>query len=432
MAPVTSMADTASPTAGTLNRRRWVLGAGALLASPWLHAAARPRTVKLALIDPLSGPVADVGRNAMRSWDFLVRRLQADPVANPFGVRLHFAAFDNASSPQVSVNMMKAAIDQGFRYFVQGNGSGVAAALIEAMGRHNRRNPDDPVLLINYAAMDPSLTNERCSYWHFRVDANTAMKMRALVRFVTRQSPWRSVYLVNQDYAHGQQVSAHVKRYLGEMDPVARVVGDDMHPAFVGLDFRAHARRIAASGAQAIVTGNWGADLRGLIEALHQEGVRLPLLTYYASLQGTPRLMADLAVQMPVYQVATHHDRQGGALGRLFTEFAAQHGEDLVVAPAYDGLVMLMRAMHAVQSTEVAAVASRMSGMLFEGFSGPVQMRPDDHQLQKGVFVSRWVRHVPGQGRDAEGTGWQFVPVAYSPPDELREPGRCVMNRPDY
>ena len=433
MAPVIRMAHLVGPAAGTLNRRRWALGAGAALASPWLAAQApRPSSVKLALIDPLSGPMADVGRNAMRSWAFLVQRLQADPALNPLGVQLHFAAFDNAGSPQASVNMLKAAIDQGFRYVLQGNGSGVATALIEAMGRHNRRYPNDPVLLINYAAMDPALTNERCSFWHFRVDADTTMKMRALARFVARQSPWRRLYLVNQNYVHGQQASAHFKRALAEQAPQATVVGDELHQAFAGVDFRPYARRIAASGAQAIVSSNWGVDLNGLIEALHAEGVRLPLLSYYASLKGTPTLMADLGVQMPVYQAAVYHDRIGGALGRLFAEFQAQHGEDLVAVPAYDALVMLLRAMHAVQSTAVQAVAARMSGMLFEGFNGPVQMRPVDHQLQKGVFVSRWVRHVPGQGRDAEGSGWQFVPVAYAPPDELREPTRCVMNRPDY
>jgi branched-chain amino acid transport system substrate-binding protein len=403
-----------------------------LCASPARAERWHSQTVKLALIDPLSGPLGDVGRNAMRSWAFLTERLQVNPEVNPSGMRFHFAAFDNTGSPQTSFNMLKAAIDQGFRYFTQGLGSGVAAALVEAIGRHNQRNPNDPVLLLNYAAMDPALTNERCSFWHYRVDADTSMKMMALAKYMGKQGGFKRLYLVNQDYAHGQQVSAYFKRYVVEHARGARMVGDDLHSAFGKTDFSFYAKRIAASGAQAVVTGNWGSDLTGLVQALHAQGVHLPLFTYYASLKGTPTVLASVGDAMPVYQVASHHDRQGGPLGQLFGEFRQRHGEDLVMAPAYDALQMLMRAMHSVQSTDVMPVAARMSGMLFEGYDGPVQMRPDDHQLQKGVYITRWVRHVPGQGRNAEGTGWQFVPVDYFAPSTVREPTRCVMNRPDY
>ena len=47
-------------------------------------------------------------------------------------------------------------------------------------GKHNARNPGKEVLFLNYAAVDPDLTNSKCSYWHFRLDADTSMKMEAL------------------------------------------------------------------------------------------------------------------------------------------------------------------------------------------------------------------------------------------------------------
>lgn len=431
MAPVTKEPSLHGESRRQLCAAMVGLSAWATAAPVW--GALRPGSrVKLALIDTLSGPVAPEGRNAMRSWAFLLDRLQADSRLNPLGLRFHFAAFDNAGSPQTSVNMLKAAIDQGFRWFAQGLGSGVATALTEAIGRHNRRNPDDPVVLINYAAMDPALTNERCSFWHYRVDADTSMKMRALVRFMAGQPQWQRVHLVNQDYSHGQQVSAHVKRYLQELAPHTRVVGDDLHPLFGNTDFARYAQGVADSGAQALITGNWGADLRGLVQALASHGLRLPVFTYFASLTGTPQVLAQVGDRLPIYQVATYHDRQGGVLDSIFSDFHQKHREDLVMVSIVDAVVLLMRAMNAVRSSQVRAVAPRMSGMLFEGFNGPVQMRPDDHQLQKGVYITRWVRQVVGQGRSAEGTGWQFVPAAYVPADDLREPSRCVMVRPDY
>lgn len=54
---------------------------------------------------------------------------------HPSGVRLVVAGFDNEGSSQESLRALKAAIDQGFRTVVQGNGSGVSSALPVAQGR---------------------------------------------------------------------------------------------------------------------------------------------------------------------------------------------------------------------------------------------------------------------------------------------------------
>ena len=87
---------------------------------------------------------------------------------------------DNKLSPQECINALKSPIDQGVRYIVQGNGSGAALALIDAVNKHNERNPGKEVVYLNYAAVDPDLTNSKCNYWHFRLDADTSMKMEAL------------------------------------------------------------------------------------------------------------------------------------------------------------------------------------------------------------------------------------------------------------
>ena len=50
--------------------------------------------------------------------------------------------------------------------------------------KHNARNPGKEVLFLNYAAVDPDLTNSKCSYWHFRLDADTSMKMEALTTYM--------------------------------------------------------------------------------------------------------------------------------------------------------------------------------------------------------------------------------------------------------
>ncbi|MDO8905304.1 branched-chain amino acid ABC transporter substrate-binding protein [Hydrogenophaga sp.] len=386
------------------------------------------QTVRIAFIDPLSGPVADIGRNGLRSWQFMAEHKSG--AGNPAGVRFLVAGFDNKGSPQESLNVLKVAIDQGFRYIVQGNSSGAAAALSDAVTRHNAHQPDKAVVFINYAAMDPALTNEKCSFWHFRIDADTSMKMRALTGFLMQQPHLKKVYLLNQNYAHGQQVSLYFRQEVARQRADVTVVGDTLHSPFQVDDFRPYVQRIKESGAQAVITGNWGVDMRRLVQALQEEGMTLPLFAYYPALKGTPTALARASTTIPVYQIAYSHTNQEAPVAAIATHFRKRYGEDLVVLASYDGLEMLGQAMKHMGTTDPARVATRLSGMIFQGFNGPVQMRADDHQLQKGIYISRWQKVDNAFPTGAEGTDHTFAPVQFLPGSEITGSTSCQMQRP--
>ena len=90
----------------------------------------------------------------------------------------------------------------------------IAAALIDAVNKNNERNPDKLVLYMNTGAVDPALTNDKCSFWHFRFESHADMQLDVLTRYVARQSGVRKIYLINQDYAFGQAVSRTAKELL--------------------------------------------------------------------------------------------------------------------------------------------------------------------------------------------------------------------------
>lgn len=418
------------PAESATNRRSLLLAGLGLLASR-SGTAAVPQAeslVRMAFIDPLSGPAANIGRNGLRTWQFMANELAG--ADNPARVRMVLAGFDNRGSPEESLNALKAAIDQGFRYIVQGNGSGVASVIVDALERHNLRYPERAVLYINYAAMDPVLTQEKCSYWHVRIDADTVMKTQALARYFASQPGLERVFLLNQNYAHGQQVSERFKEALKRFAPQVTVVGDDVHPPFRGQDFSPYVQRVQASGAQALVTGNWGTDLQDLVTSMIANKLETPLYAYYPSLPGVPSALADARRRFPVVQVACGYTSQPGPLTDLAQKFRRETGEDLVVYAAYDGIAMLMHAMRFAESTDAVRVAARISGMLFKGFNGPVQVSPDDHQLQKGVYLSRWQKVSSAFPVAAEGTGYTFAPVQYFDAADISAPVVCRMRRP--
>lgn len=402
------------------------LAVASLIACAFAAHAQKGETVRIAFIDPLSGPFANVGQNQLKSWQFAAEKRSA---SNPAGVKFEVVGFDNKGSPQESLNALKAAIDQGFRYVTQGNGSGAAAAILDAVNKHNARNPGKEVVYFNYAAVDPSLTNERCSYWHFRLDADTSMKMEALTSFMKDQPKVKSVYLLNQNYAHGQQVAKYFKEGLARKRPDVKIAGEDLHPLGQVKDFAPYVAKIKQSGADTIVTGNWGADLTLFIKALTDAGLKLPIYAYYAGVSGTPTALAA-GGDMEVYQIAYNHSNYTGEMGKLTEEFKKRFNDDYYTFATWNGVTMLGEAMAKAKSTDPVKVAGALSGLTFKGFNGESQVRKTDHQLQQGLWIAKWQKVDAKNPYSVENTGYTFAPVKYIESYVASTPTSCDMKKP--
>jgi len=411
----------------TFSRRTLALSVAAALALPaGLAYAQKGETVKIAFIDPLSGPFANVGQNQLKSWQFTAEHFNA---GNPAGVKFEFVSFDNKGSPQESLTALKAAIDQGIRYVTQGNGSGAAAAISDAVAKHNARNPGKEVVYLNYAAVDPALTNEKCSYWHFRLDADTTMKMEALTSYMKDQPGIKKVYIIGQNYSHGQQVSKYFKEYIARKRPDIQVVGDDLHPIGQVKDFAPYVAKIKAAGADAVVTGNWGQDLTLLVKAAKDAGLNANMYTYYAGVSGTPTALGtDTAGKVRV--VAYSHSNIGGVVAKLQDDFKKKFNDDWYTHATYNGLSMLAHGMAKAKSTDPVKVAAAMSGLSFPGFQGEVTMRKQDHQLQQGLVISSWEKVDAKNKYNVENTGMTFVEVKKIEPYVASTPTSCQMKQP--
>ncbi len=248
--------------------------------------AQQGETVKLLRIDPLTGLLGPVGVNQDKSYKFFAEKFSGS--GNPAGVKFEFSTVDNKLSPTESLNVLKSAIDQGVRYIIQGNGSAVALALTDAISKHNERNPGKEVLFLNDSAVDPDLTNSKCSYWHFRFDADTSMKMEAMSSFMKDQPDIKKVYILGQNYSHGVQVAKFAKESLARKRPDIQIVGEDLHPLAQVRDFAPYIAKIKASGADTVITGNWGSDLALLVKAANEGGYTGKFFTYYTGVTGTP------------------------------------------------------------------------------------------------------------------------------------------------
>ncbi|MCW5236556.1 branched-chain amino acid ABC transporter substrate-binding protein [Verminephrobacter eiseniae] len=410
---------------------RWIIKAVAasiISASACGAYAQKGQTVKIAWIDPLSGLMAATGTNQLQSYQFMAEEFFNKK--NAAGVKFEIIGVDNKLSPQETTGVLRSAIDQGVRYVVQGNGSGPALAIIDALEKHNARNPGKEVLYLNYAAVDPDLTNSRCSYWHFRLDADTSMKMEALTTFMKDMPGIKKIYLINQNYSHGQQVSKFAKEMMKNKRPDVQFVGDDLHPLAQVRDFAPYIAKIKQSGADTVITGNWGSDLVLLIKAANDAGLNhVAFYTYYASSVGSPTALGAAAAGR-VYAVGYGHLNLPGEINKLVLGYKKKFAGDMTTSAIYHVFAMLAEGFARTGSTDPVKVAAVLEGMKFNSFNGEVEMRKADHQIQQGLFISKWDKAGGKFPIDYENTGYAFIPVKYYAPYVASTPTSCQMKRP--
>ena len=402
----------------------WLLAWGLLSAvNAW---AQKGETVKIAWIDPLSGLMAPVGSNQLKSLQYLAEEYNKNNVA---GVKFEILGLDNKLSPAESLNQLKSAMDQGVRYITQGNGSSVAGALIDAVNKHNERNPGKEILFLNHSAVDPDFTNSKCSYWHFRFDADTSMKMEAMTTFIKEQPSVKKVYLLNQNYSHGQQVVKYAKETLSRKRPDIQIVGEDLHPLAQVRDFAPYIAKIKASGADSVITGNWGSDLALLVKAANEAGYTGKFFTYYTGVTGTPTALGQGAAGR-VYQVSYAHYNMTGPMAKYRDGFKAKFNDDLYTGSMISIFDLLTGAMAQAKSTDPVKVAAAMHGFKFKGFNGDMEMRKFDHQLQQTLFVTVWQKADKKFPYSPENTGMTLAPVKTFEPYVSSTPTSCQMKMP--
>ncbi|MDB5932637.1 MAG: amino acid/amide transporter substrate-binding protein family [Polaromonas sp.] len=392
--------------------------------------------VRIALIESLSGAFANTGEAVFRNLVWATERVNARG-----GVKLadgpHKLAverYDNKGQNEEALAALRSAIDDGVTVIAQGNSSSIAAALIDAINKHNEREPGKRVVFLNYSAVDPILTNEKCSYWHFRFDAHADMRMAALMEVLKDDKALKKVYLIGQDYSFGQAVLREARKQIAAQRPDVEIVGDELHAMGRVKDFIPYAVKIKASGAQAVLTGNWGNDLTLLIKAAKEVGYEGSFYTFYGNALGVPAALGEAGVGK-VIAVADWFPNTPGAASETFYQSFRQRfprpQDDYVHMRMQLMVETLAQSLEKAGSSDAGAVAAQMekAAVNFSGFKG--SMRAADHQFQQPLAVAMMGRQgAPGVKFDVEGSGYGFNVIKTISAQRAEQPTSCQMARP--
>ncbi len=405
-----------------------------------LYAGATPAAntlppINLALIEATSGPFANAGDAVQRNLQWAIEKINARG-----GVRLadgkhllQLKVFDNKGQVDESLQQLRRALDQQISVILQGNSSAVALALSDALAKHNARS-SQRALFLNYSAVDPALTEEQCNFWHFRFDAHAGMRMHALTEVIRRESRVQKLYLIGQDYSFGRQVAQLARTQLAAKRPDIQIVGDELHPIGKIKDFAPYIAKIRASGADSVLTGNWGNDLSLLVKAARDAGLNLRFYTFYGNGLGAPAALGEAGVGQ-VRAVAEWHPNVGGkdsdAFYQAFRQRYPQPQEDYLHLRMQVMLDMLAAALERAGSSEAQKVALALENASYKNSFHQATMRKQDHQLLQPLYVSVMQRKADGSIRfDNEVRGYGFKTELYLDATQSAPQVKCNMPRP--
>ena len=412
---------------------KYLLRPVTLAVSLLLGAAHAEQTFKLAYIDPLSGPFANVGELMLSHVQYGVNEINAKGGVLK-GTKLELLKFDSKLSAQESQTALQAAIDQGARVIVTGgSGSSVVAALVEAAAKHNERDPANAVLILNHSSIDPDLTGKRCNFWHFQLEANTAMKMKALANYIKKQPDIKNIYLLNQDYAHGRQWARYGQEMVALARPDIKFVGEDFHAIGRVKDFAPYIAKIKATGADSLITGNWGQDMTLLLKAAGDAGANYRYFNHSAgSIPGTVMAVSQSKIGQLTW-VAEWHPGEADLpkAEALAKAYKAKTGKDFLAPRIEFTPLLLAAAINKAQSLEAIRIARAMEDLSFDSVVGTVRMRGEDHQLLLPQVVNT-IAPVDGKAVKLgwEGTNYGFRTDAVYSGNELAQGTACKMVRP--
>jgi branched-chain amino acid transport system substrate-binding protein len=355
-----------------------------LVALLWIVPVQAADTIKLAVIEPLSGNFKDIGERYAGGVEYGVMKINEQ--GGLLGKKVEVIMVDSEVKPDVATRKATNLIlKDGVKFFCGGTGSSVGAAMSLLVEKNN-------ALFFSYGMDAASLTGEKCSRNFFRTACNTDTHSFALAKWVADKG-FKKVATIAQDYSFGKEAtSAFIKR-LKELNPSAQIVAELYHP-MGEKDFAPYVTQILAAGPDIIFTSNWGNDLSLLLKQGYQLGLKTKYACYYlndetaiAAVANDQAVIGSMASEVYMLTIPTEANK------KFVAEFHKAKGyyPSWLLGKGYMAAMFWAEAIKKAGTDDVDAVIKAWEGLTYNGPAGEWVMRACDHQAQVPIWMAEIV-----------------------------------------
>ena len=355
-----------------------------LVALLWIVPVQAADTIKLAVVEPLSGNFKDIGERYAGGVEYGVMKINEQ--GGLLGKKVEIILVDSEVKPDVATRKATNLIlKDGVKFFCGGTGSSVGAAMSLLVEKNN-------ALFFSYGMDAASLTGEKCSRNFFRTACNTDTHSFALAKWVADKG-FKKVATIAQDYSFGKEAtSAFIKR-LKELNPSAQIVAELYHP-LGEKDFAPYVTQILTAGPDIIFTSNWGNDLSLLLKQGYQLGLTTKYACYYlndetaiAAVANDPAVIGSMASEIYMLTIPTEANK------KFVAEFFKAKGfyPSWLFGKGYMAAMFWAEAVKKAGTDDVDAVIKAWEGLTYNGPAGEWVMRACDHQAQVPIWMAEIV-----------------------------------------
>lgn len=344
--------------------------------------------IKVALIPPTSGSLAQFGTDSVKAWETAVRLVNEDGGIDGRMVELVVKSTDN--DPATTLRSAREAVTQdGARFIGAVMTSPENAAL-------NAQLEGLDALSFNALGQDDALVGEQCSPNAFHVLQTSDMHINTLADSLA-DMPGDKWAIQAVDYATGHTAA---KRFKAAAAKVGKEVVLEQYAPLNSTDFGTYISKIKDSGADAIFAAEYGADGVAFVQQADQFNLDDQLKTVLGLNMISEPLFETLGESIVGYYNNLSYDvGLENSLNQKFVEaYTKDHGEApyYIAGDNYLAAETLFAGIRAAESTEPSKVAEALGGLTFDSIVGEVTMRPEDHQLLRDDYLGQVVRKDKG------------------------------------
>jgi branched-chain amino acid transport system substrate-binding protein len=418
--------------------RRHFLGSAAAVAATGPFVVLRPGwaqtgPIKLGVLEPQSGPVKYVGDNNLAAFRFAAERLNA--AGGLLGRKVEIVVADSELKPDVATRRANdLVLGENVDFLVVNTGSNIAKAVSQVADQHKK-------VFLSTGTEAAELTGEEFFETTFRCCLNTDMHSAQLAVYFAKMAPqkYTKFYLLNQDYNFGRAAGEGFKKKFDRIKAASQtIVGEEYHPLQKVQDFGPYVTKIQASGAEVVMTGDWGQDLRLLLQQGAALGWKVRVGNYFLN---------DPTVLQAVGQAAIGHITADAYLitvetpeNREFLKAWRARYPDAPVGYRYPDLTV-GRCFYATQwvgdvikragSLDTPKLIKAWEGSKLKTAWGDVEMRACDHQMQTPGYVAE-ITEATKIPQDIRYFGTEFPYIGKATPiprEDMTVPPRETGNK---
>jgi branched-chain amino acid transport system substrate-binding protein len=342
-------------------------------------AAAEPVVFVAAIIE--SGPFKVTDAQNLAGIQYAVSKINAAGGVDGRPIKLDVIDTElNAAATKRKVT--DEILNNNAKFIIGASGSDVLKALV-AVGQQYH------VPVIAFAGEADDMTGAKFEPALFRVASNTTMHAAAIVYAMKQDYPnVKKVFLLNQDYSFGHESETGFKTALQRIDPGVQIVASVFHPRGAA-DFSPYLQQIQASGADFVLTSDWGADLIKLLNQANSFGLK-PRIggTFLADpeiLKGVGNgAIGDIGSDVYQPTIQTPENKAFVAAYHAANAGTATPWPTASVGKSYIATELAAYAINKAGSTDFTKVEKALEGLHYASIAGPLTVRACDHQVQIG------------------------------------------------